>query len=468
MNTTISSGRYYGRIKVAIDYLLMRYGLTVDDSMADNLNPTLIIAALTTKVSDEDKEFCGALGRMSLHIEADSDSIETSDVQEGINEGHYLVKEYGPNFRDYILKDEDFLTARDAKLEAERKRNKRNIRIGCIALAVIIIGIITYNLPYFAEKRMYSKVEKVFYENDYWEYDNIVDEYLIAYPDGRHKDEVLYLPIKKYWEAQDVAKTLMSVSRYLRECPNGAQISEVKNIYNQVWNAEISKYEKETASTASTEGRDFVKNMLIYMRDHNIRTIYVDVNSQLELKEYSEYPADIRNAMELSQPKSERFQLPGDMNTITDRISKDDVKDWANEVISSLQNGFDKVLTEGFIEFEKRPEGEVAKKDAPYVSLTYIVKTQESRYGSYTIPEIWTYTQTENGYVINGGLYLGISLDFIANFIIPGNQDKFEVSAGGDPGDTEIRNVDPSEVYTRMCERCVVSFTNKIESSFGI
>lgn len=122
--------------------------------------------------------------------------------------------------------------------------------------------------------------------------------------------------------------------------------------------------------------------MLHYMRNNKIRTIDVVAEPTLKLKEYSEFPKEIRDYME-SNP-TEDIKLPDDMITIKDKVTLEKAKSWIYIIETALKNGFNEVFTPNFIQFRVLTT-EDAKHDKKYplVRGAYTVSTGEIFNGLY-------------------------------------------------------------------------------------
>lgn len=467
----VTDGRFRGRLKAAFEIMAINRGLIYDRSKMAGVDVAVMLLSLARVLPEADREDCLLLAQKAMSLKpADPADLSTDQMEEsrGEQEAGLLFRKYGLNAYTRLVSDHDFLGEHEEAERIKKQDTKRNVKIaGCIVL-VAVLAIVIYNLPYFAEARMYGKVEKAFEEKQNDQYVNIVDAYLRVYPEGRHKEEVLMFPVKAYLDADSVIPALNAASRYLKECPEGHNSSYVKGIYNKIWDAEIAKYDRLAAMKATVEGADFVRKMLRYMRENEVRNVYVASEPVLDLKEYEEYPKAVRELIEL-QSEGQRFTPSNSMHSIKDKINKKETDKWTDHIINSLQSGFDKVLTPGFLKFSKMPTMETEDLyTAPKAKVTYRISTQEFEAGGMTFPDIWVHTRKNGFIVMDGGLYLGISLDFSGNFSIPGESGGFEVEAQGDPGSEDFNDINPSEVYTKMCQRCTIKFTDKIESAFGI
>lgn len=473
--TNIDPFRMLGRFDYAVEFLMRKYNLTLNSDAPDW--PTLLMA-LSKQVNEYDRIFCE---RMAYASAIFVDETQTSSLNQfeadnqrsmGIREAQFIFKKDPGSYADKILLERDNFD--DIEKEAQRKKQeaRRNSFIGIGIVAVIIIGIIIYNLPYFAEGRAFSNVEDIYDTGTKEMLDSAVSEYVEKYPEGKHFSDVVYMPVKFVRNSNDVIQVLDAVDNYLKVDPNGPYVKDCKEISDKIWDIEIQKYKSLAESSASKEGADFVLAMLQYMKKNNVRTVEVIGVPHLDLKEYDEYPSDLRKFVESLPSKpipgivpGKEPRLPEDLVTIKDKISIEDASDWVKYVISALQKGFNKVLTPDFIVFKDSDKEKDSDNKLPKVTVNYTVSTQESVKG---FPDIWTYTQSNGNYVYSASLYLGIGMTFDAVFSLPGESIKYDVSGKGDAGTDELKDVDSSVVYSKMCEISTRQFAEKIANEFGL
>lgn len=455
-----------GRIQGAVMWLMARNNLTVRE-MPDEF--TTLIGALAFRLKGDDQRACMDLLKIYTSLEDQTDLI-MSDAQKreeketGRQEAQFACGKYPSDWMNKILSDTDFVAESEADALAAKKSGQKKLGIILGIIATVILGIIIYNLPYFEELRRFHDVENAYESESEYSVRWAVDRYTYKFPDGKHMDDVLYTMVLSEKKADDVIATLDAVDKYIEECEYGKHLQECKEIYNEIWESEIDKYKSAISGRPISGGEQFVVDMLNYMYNKDIRTVSVASTAILNLKEFSEYSTYIRNLLEYSYSE-ERFTLPRDMHSIKDKINEEEAKKWTKMLVQSLQHGFNCVLTPGFIKFES--EEDSTNPSFPSVHVTYKINTQETNYSGTMFPDIWTYTRSQGRVVIGGGLYLGISLNFSADFTIPEGA-TYRVVADGDAGSAEFKDIDPSQLYNRMCDRCVNAFTDKISSEFSI
>lgn len=475
--------RMIGRLDGAVAYLLDKYHLAFNQSVADW---TTLFTALSTRVNDYDRAFCLKLATASEEYVKETQGTTLSQFRIdderrlGMEDADFVFRQWPDTYADYLLQDRDFA---EEKYEERRKKQTeitRNIILGVCCVAMIVVAVIVYNLPYFAEQREYGKVQEQFESGSKTMLDTAVGEYVKKYPQGAHLSEVLVMPVRFSENSKDVIETLEAVENYLRLDPSGAFRVECRQISDSIWDMEIHRYETMHTREATTEGKQFVVSMLNYMKENQVRTVLVKGNAQINLKEYSEYPYNVRSFLEQmtaypefqKEEKGRKVKLPDDMVTIKDKITQEDASAWISYIIMALQKGFNDVLTPNFLLFhlDGTPSDTIAgitiePTKNPLVIVNYTVENQEI---AENVPDIWIHSSTYGGVEYTSNLFLGIGMTFDANFTLPGEKTSFHVAENGDAGDKEIHNTDSKTVYSVMCERSTKNFARKISEEFGL
>jgi len=463
----ISPYRIIGRANAARHYLLEKYQLATSDPSADTI---LVLLALEQRVYLQDQFMCrniaGAaqLCRSQIANLRLSDSEGRKEIIAGEKEGLYIFRKYRSDYAARIIDDKDFIPEIQADEAAKKRRKKRNMRIALGALGAFVLAIIIYNLPYFAENRAFGEVKKTIDEGYCYTYDTAVEHYYYQYPEGRHVEEVHFLPIRSCRKFGQPIYAVKAAEKYLNRFPDGKYADEVTGIYNDIWNDEISRFNEQAADKATAKGAEFVRNMLEYMKEKRVSTIAVTGNPTLNLKEYAEYPEIIRHALEQNANENSDIKLPDDMVTIKDKISERLALSWTDIIAQALQNGFNRVLTENFITFVNKNEAAPA---SPEVIVDYTVSTQETGQGSYACPDIWVHTSKLNNLTMSRSFILGIGMTFDAHFTLPDSNITYNIQGNGDAGSEDIQ-ASPDVAYNIMCERCTERFSEKIAAQFGI
>lgn len=331
-----------------------------------------------------------------------------------------------------------------------------------IIAGVIIAGVVVYNLPYFKEKRAYSKVEE---EQTL----TACDIYEEEWPEGSHLDDVLYLRISL---AEGVNR-VTEISNYLLKCPDGKHVAEAKAESDMLWDTQIAKYNARDKKGVKDAAKAFMDDMLSYMKQNRVNTIVVDYQSTLKLKEYSEYSKDIRGLLEAIN--DEPLSLKDGMVTFGSNFDQASMDELNEILVGGVQKSMDKIFTPGFIHVVSSEEGEGKGYDKmPRFHFDCKITSQEEHVGGMTIPHIWTYTEQERrGYGYVGkekvkGFLIGISILFNAKFSIPESNDTYEFADKGEPEDN-ISNIDDiKDGYRKMTSACFRKFSNKIAENMGL
>lgn len=470
----------------AFQKMLYKYGLNVNTAEAQNLDIATLWSSLGLQLHPADKAICDAFAAkanesFSSDNENSSDSKENhltqnvmdfrreDEEQKGRKEADYLFNKYRDQFWFPLLEDKDYIEEIEQQQRAERKRKRRTIYL-IISLAAVLIGIIViYNLPYFAESRAYNRVEKAFKERILLDYE--VGQYFANFPDGRHKEDVLILQMNGCWDAKDLVQCIDAASQYMKEFPNGRETARAKEIYNSVWDTEISEYKKSVKSNSNKEASDYIISMLTYMKEHNVRVVNVKTEHEIDVKDYEDYPANARRLLEENY-NSEGFHLPEDAKSIKAGLFNNTSFDWGFNVSNSLQESFDNIFAPGFITFvnaDNRDEVDL-NKDAPYINVTAIMSNDEDRFAGNIIPVIWVFKQRIGSIDVKstGGLYLGLSIKFNVDCGMPDSNATYHFSTTTTTGEDQISNTDTDEIYNKMLNRCFNNFTEQLTAILGM
>lgn len=477
----ISIARWKGRIKAAFKKLLVINGLTFNlTDIPDDKWPAVFYALLQRLHSQRQKNWCmKLLAKSAIVFYQTEDPIhkvpvnDPEEISQGEREVEYWYEKDRNGWGEKILADADYGPEIE---QEERKQGKRNkiVMISFLTVAAVIIAsTVIYNLPYFTEKRAFAVVENnpCLYE---------IDKYINKYPEGAHIEEVMryreaellrieddhYQEIKKYWEEEhDMLSTLDKIPTYLNSYPDGRYVDSVNALYNTIWDSIITKYDQSVGNKLTVPGHAYVHDMLVYMKENNVRTVKVVGHPKIDLKEFDEYPTSIKELAiwAYDDPKAQ-FRFPRDLQPIKDNISDRKAEGWTTDIVRNLHHNFDNLFEYGLIEFVSGYKAD-STVCYPTIDVTYVVKNQENM----GIPNVWVYTHKQIGNAeTDGALYMGIALDFTAEFSIPDRSESYKVSVSGDPGSMSFIGINPSEIYNKMCERCLTAFDNKIETSLGL
>ncbi|MCH5224895.1 MAG: hypothetical protein J1D77_02805 [Muribaculaceae bacterium] len=472
-----------GRLDGAVAYLLEKYNLSLNQSVSDW---ETLFMALSSRVDDYDRDFCIKLAQVAegLVKESQNSSLNQFQIDHertiGTEDASFVFNYWPDNYASHLMEDSDFSFEKNEVRRLKMKEIKRNILIGGSCIVMLVVAVIIYNLPFFAENREFAKVKDQYEKGSIEMLNNAVDGYLEKFPNGRHSSEVLFMPVNYLRNSKDVLAILDATELYIKKDPNGQYMSQCKALSDSIWDLEINRYVTIHSKSASEEGVKFVVAMLNYMKQNSVRTVLVKGKPHILLKEYMDYPSYVRNMWEMiaadrsTQKESggKKLKLPDDMVTIKDKITEQEAAGWIKYIVSALQNGFNQVLTPEFIVFQMDntpnitdPSIKQPTNQYPLVIVDYTVKNQEIE---ENVPDIWIHNSSYNNYVYSSNLFLGIALNFSAHFSLPGKNVNFEVEESGDAGNAEIKGVDNSSVYAVMCKRSTQNFATKIAQEFGL
>ncbi len=364
-----------------------------------------------------------------------------------------------------LLEHNDILAEEKVRKEEEAKKAAKTRKIVWSCVAAIVLGIVIYNLPYFQEMRYYNKVK-----NDNY----TCESYYSRYPDGRYYEDVMLIEMQRAQADNQSSYShndapIKVGTRYLHKFPNGKYASIFNYKCDSLWDAEIAKYNQRDKSKESPEAVKYITAMLDYMKTHRVNSINLRINSDVKLKDYTEYNQTIRNLLEALY-KSESLKL----NTANVLSLKENFTSEDESVLVSilagqgLEKSFGRMFSSDFVSINKSKDD--FDDNAPDLNISYVIKNIEEGEGEYAIPNIWSYS-TFNSYTkarILKAYILGVDVRFEANFSIPGSSITYKYSEVGKPGN-EISNIDDiRDGYRRMTAMCFAKFANKMADNLGL
>lgn len=278
--------------------------------------------------------------------------------------------------------------------------------------------------------------------------------YADEFPKGKHLEEVLYHNIAC------VYFPLSAINAYLQNFPSGKYADSVNAAYERLWDAEIEKYNRRDRKNESEEAVKYMTEMLQYMKANHVNDIQVNVNSTLDLKDYSEYSYSIRSALEREY---DRVSLPlneSNMVSLKDNFQQGDVNSLKEILIEGVQRSMDRMFTPGFIVVKAE------SLNCPQLTFNYTIKSQEN----HGVPEIWTYSEKSSYalYATPKKYLMGITVNCNANFTIPNSPVTYSYSEKGVPENNINGIQDISDGYRRMTQMCFKQFSNKMSQNMGL
>lgn len=355
-----------------------------------------------------------------------------------------------------------------------------------IFFGVIIVGIVAIIIaaPRIKERKMYRKAvesDELFFCEEYLSrypngkhLDEVMDKketimyeqamrnddesfgntYVNEFPNGKHLEEVLYHNIGC------AEFPLSAINEYLLKFPSGKHADSVNAAYERLWDAEIEKYNRRDRKNESEKAVKYMTEMLQYMKANHVNDIQVNVNSTLDLKDYSEYSYSIRSALEREYDRGSLPLNESNMVSLKDNFQQGDVNSLKEILIEGVQRSMDRMFTPGFIVVKAE------SLNCPQLTFNYTIKSQEN----HGVPEIWTYSEKSPYafYATPKKYLMGITVNCNANFTIPNSPVTYSYSEKGVPEDNinGIQNI--SDGYRRMTQMCFKQFSNKMSQNMGL
>lgn len=459
--------RMIARIECATRLIMQRYNLTTRQANA-NLMGTIIALSAHPNVYDYDRavlqQMAVALAgyvKQTESLNFTQDQINKQDAL-GERETVFIFQRYQREYADKILALTDFETQRIQYEQQRARRRRRNLFIFLGAVACLIIGIWVYNLPYFAEKRAFAELQENFDNGNL--YQSKIESYLRDYPDGPHAEDAMILAVEINTADYELASRINAIHDYLGKYPEGRKAAEYRKFLDDLWVNGIAQY-KSTVGDSPNDAQKFMIDMLEYMHTNKITQVYVFVHPELNLKEFTDYPETTQQL--LNYFHLDAFSdLKSKIKPIKSELNESDVKDWASQIVNTLNSSAKRLFKTQIIDFIIVDQAEIPQDSkCPVIQLHYTVSNQESIIG---IPDVWIYSETEAYSHKEEAKYafLGIQMSFKAQFMIPGTNNQYTITAKGDPGSTEIRNV--TNPYSTMSERCSKGFYDQVIADFGL
>lgn len=451
MEQNFSSSRWYGRLLG----LLLNLANMKDIRFDKGANLTL--QDLYLKVFDladrKEKEVINELlqrwSEQKKHEEANHITISKSDdnkyQQQGIDDATVIFCK--AEKIDKLLEKADFYVEEEQRIAELKKVRAKKRRMAWGFIAVIVLTIVIYDLPYFQEQRFYNEVvkEQTLYK---------CQTYYEKYPEGRHYEDVMLLEVNLSWNP---VKPMVA---YLNKFPEGKYATEINDRYNALWDEEIVKYENRDKTGESPEAVKYLTEMLHYMKQHRTNTILLDINPTVDLKDYEEFDENLRSLFELLY-SGEALPLKGNIVSLKENFTTSDQGVLKRILAEGVEKSFNRMFSSNLVSIVTSPMD--ADSASPVLTFNYVIKNRCEGEDS-EIPNIWTYVANDKpqAYI------LAIDVKFDVLFSIPGSDVTYAYSEIGEPGD-EIRGIeDIKDGYRQMTQVCFAKFSDKMSANLGL
>lgn len=448
MKNNFLSPLWYGRLVGMMFSIARRKGIRFEPG--EEITLISLFTRVAGVASTEENEILSALLKIySEKKEAEADgnvvigSEEEKRLQERGQQEVLLVFRDDRNYRK-LLEETDLYAAEEARLAVEKEKARKKSRVIWGLILAFVLGIIVYNLPFFEERRAYRETVRSSYVFKY-------EDYYAKYPEGRHYQDVMYHEMRI---SADSVKVMM---KYFSKFPSGKYIAELEQRYNAIWGEAMKKYAGRTAQGESPEAVTYINAMLEYMRDNRITTVLVKNVPNITLKDFSEYP---ESAQQLAELFIETGSLPVKDNMVS--LKRNFVQGDREALAGILSQGVEKSFARMFGTdlVTVVTDSADAHEASPVLSFEYTISNQET----YGIPSIWTYCENK----IPKAYILAISVDFTADFTIPGSDISYRYKESGEPAGeiSGIRNY--GDGYRRMTQMCFAKFSNVMSENLGL
>lgn len=469
--------RMIGRISCTFRILMQRYNLSL---RYNHVNLKEAIDALATRITGNSD--IALLKKMSIAFDQYAKQTESLNLEPqqiryetaiGEREAQFIFQEYSYNYADRILALTDFEQERiqlaNERAEQQRAKNRKRLRIGAIILGVIacfVIGIIIYDLPYFAEKRAYAALEKEYNEKgriSIYE----VQTFIYYYPENEHIEELIINSARSANKRGKTNELHRAIDVYLERYPEGQYADECRQYYDQIWTDGIKSYRRSVGFHRS-DYEDFVIEMLNYMHTNSLDTVLVVPHIINNLKDFSDYPEDIQRKLS-NGIYLYGLTIPGSIRSAKKFFNKYDFNQWGFDYEYGLEESINKPFNASMIIFNViEPDSVDAHSAEPALHLYYRLSNLDYADGSPNLLSVWkeiTYDDSGSSYKSGVGIFFRIKMELTAEFIIPGSEHRIIATGSCTTNDVDIEKM---QSYGQMCTACAKRCYNMMKSHFGL
>ena len=519
----LSAYRLLGRLCSAVAIMRWNYRLPSREYYANDVKTALI--ELQGACSDTDRPFVTAMIRASMDLKLGDmillQGAERESFEEGRKDARYVMNRH-PEYRSSLtdpafdfsglrhseeLEEEAFRKRKEINAKAKRRKSLVAVLSVC---AVAFVGVLVYAYhPYFKEKRAWQELIEA---TDAPAKEVYFRQYVNNFPQGKHLAEAYAVPVESFMEETsyghalrliheyrdtgrcpeaaakidscfhvidtiyydsvlrphadgNVGEALDNIAVYRSSLSDGSYLNSVDSLYEAIWSEELSAV--EALNGGKRQYKEFLRGLIGYMKDARTRTIVANISTKANVREYGEYPANVRSLLESEANMTsgfsnifDRVSLPDDMVSLKDNLSLEDSVMWKSRLTSGLKLWTDSLLTPGLISYRI---GDVDEK-APSVRLTLSIVNDE--YSGF--PVLWKHTtrNPQSLFKVNK-IMLGVSISTCAEMSYPGCDSPVTVFGSGTPGDRSEEGIGVDEVYNRLINRSIDDFNKKYYATFG-
>ena len=450
MNKNYSSPLWHGRLAGML--FQVAYNRGVRFSSNEDVTMLILLTRVLEVASAQEKDTINKLltliNEKSEYEKVNNilidDNLRKTLMERGQAEAKFVFNEYRGFTR--LIEETDFASIEEEMRIAKEKKKLLSKRIIWSLVAVFVLGIITYNLPYFKENRAYKAAIKSPYKFEWY-------DYYQTYPNGRHYEDVMY------HEITHTPVPVQPLADYLTKFPQGKYSAQCETMYEELWDKEIQKYHNKDKNKVSSSAVEYINAMLNHMKKERVHTVLLQNIPNISLKDYTEYDSTLRAVLELFASSENDLPLNEDNIVSLKKNFSEGDRDALAEILSEgVEKSFGSMFDRNFVKIVTNRTD--AQPGSPVLTFEYVVKNQEDS----GLPEIWSY---KTNYVTTAYL-LGIDVSFKARYTIPGSDVVYEYSEVGEPGTQISGIVNIKDGYRQMTQVCFAKFSNKMSANLGL
>lgn len=400
--------------------------------------------ALALKVASERER--RVLTELKAYVDNNIDDIEGvkhshSEQCNGIEEAEYLIRRHDV---ESLLVDDDFY-----KLYIDIPRQKREHvgeKVNIAIFVLIVIAIITYFLPFFAEKRLFRSIEEM---GDKF----LIESYYSKYPDGKHIEEVMLYHMDRF--ADDRLSVMID---YMSQYPNGRYIDRVTNDYNATWSSIIASCDNLRLS-GHDELADFLVEMLRYMQLSRSLTIGVEEQIDIDFKEFWEYDTEAQQSANFEQMRA-GHNISDTVISIRKYLGDEQCSDIIGDTLYNNAVEFVSGLWTSDSAINICPLDKSEEENIPTICFRAKLRNGEREDSSgVVIPEVLAlgdcfydegYTEEDLQYCVFNGYVMSVAVDLEVCFALPDGSASY-IMTGRSCWSRDISpGRDASEAYSRI------------------
>lgn len=321
------------------------------------------------------------------------------------------------------------------------------------AIVILVIAYFSFFDDYFKYLEVKNKRTEI-----------VCNQYEYKFPKGFFIEEVAMI---KFQTTRDIEH----VKDFMNTYPDSKNYKEVEDFKNQLWASEIKRYDSIVGVNTGFD-KDaviFFRNLLLHMRDKNSTEIQLDLQGDVDVKDFEEYPTEVIKLLDTQFKASENRTVTDHIAAIKKHYRQGSISGYERIITNSIEESFENVLSENFIKIVRSNSSDTDL----VIQIKYHIKNQEygdvgeSVMGNAGIPNIWVYGKgdTSNEFI---SYIIGVSIAYDFKMEIPDTQFNYAFNHQTNALD-DIENVSNiKDGYQRMTEQNFYNYANDISAKFGL